>query len=227
MALSTTQERLEKSLFDAIRLTLVAEGYLPDISSIANNPAGQLAWQGLVDGVVSAKGFCVELFGVGSSESKFLKRVPRIVIQKRRFLPSTTIGTPGGYSFSLNEGGTAFNKSYNMNSIIDAYYDILLTSNEAKQDRVLNAVLAETIPSLGYMDFHDKVDNQDRYPIELVGQYEESEHKEGVTTYIASYKIPDLSLAEAQVIGQASPILEITTEYISTALLKTHTLIAP
>jgi hypothetical protein len=45
MALSNIQERVERSIFEKIRLLLVTEGYLPDITNYPENNTGQQQWK--------------------------------------------------------------------------------------------------------------------------------------------------------------------------------------
>lgn len=212
--LNTTQEAVERSLFEALRLVLVEYGYLPDVTSFPYNATGQADYDAAKKAISedSNYGFCIELFGVGSQESKFLKRVPRIVIVKRRLAPSVEIGANSSPYYVLNDEGK-YDKLKGPNTVVDAYYDLIFSNESAKQDRVMNAIMFQALPGLGYIEKWD--DSNTHFFIDWQGQYEQHDHEEGVHNYHVTLRIPDLCLANPVVLGEVAKIQEITLDTLT------------
>ena len=82
--LTDTQERIERSIFERIRMELIDKGYLHDISIAPFNTgdgAAQAAWDAELIVISGAMDFAIELIGAGSYDKADEKKVPRIVIQ--------------------------------------------------------------------------------------------------------------------------------------------------
>lgn len=140
-----TLENIDRSIYNAIRLALVAGGYLADISTYAANPdkeAGLLAYQ-TASGLISP---LIEVFGVGTGASKMEKNVNRIVIERR----SITAGDIGG--------GTAIYKPVLVSNTLDSYdktfypdmtsnisYDIRLITASTQVERIMIGILNKVL----------------------------------------------------------------------------------
>ena len=218
LALSNRQERIERTLFEVIRLLLVDTGYLPDVTTFAHSAAGSDAYQAARKAIHdSSKGFCVDLFGVGSQQSKYLKRVPRIVLVKRRFNPSFEIGLPVNPYFTAVtdiDNITHYTQQRVTNSVIEGFYDIILSANSAASDRIMNVIMANAIPGKGYLQYQDDAD--ERFMIEYQNQSEQHDEEEGVHNYIISYRIPDLFFATPIDMANVAPIECITLNSLTT-----------
>jgi hypothetical protein len=194
MALSRAQERLERSLFEAIRKVLVAEGYLPDITNTARYPepfnnAAQANWEADLNTVAGDKGFAVEAFN--HSQTKGLKKVPRIVIIPRRSMPGD-IGYPmdGMIIQNPNDPLTYVRAEFPYESS-HFNIDIHLVSASAKQDRILNAVLASAFGMKKYVPYYD--DDSDRFLIRQYNYLDLPDPLEGIEEKVYSYEIPDVA----------------------------------
>ena len=96
-ALSNIQEIIERSLFEVIRLELVDKGYLPDIADTGtypDNSTGWAQWEADLAAIIISMGFAIEIFSGGSSESRGVQKIPRIVIDSGNFLPGALGGDP-------------------------------------------------------------------------------------------------------------------------------------
>ena len=140
-----TLENIDRSIYNAIRLALVAVGYLADISTYAANPdkeAGLLAYQ-TANGLISP---LIEIFGEGTGASRMEKNVNRIVIERR----SITAGDIGG--------GTAIYKPVLVSNTLDSYektfypdmtstisYDIRTITSSTQVDRIILGILNKVL----------------------------------------------------------------------------------
>lgn len=209
--LGNAQQRVERSIYERIRLILVEHGYLPDINdaTFPDTVAGKAAWDAAKAQIITNKGFMVELFGVGSNKSKYLKTIPRIVVKKRRFLPSN-IGAKT-ILYEQNETGT-YTKLQNSTNLGEGFYDIHLCSETAEQDRVLTAVIGVAFSTLDYVDYHDKANDNDRFLMDFIGSYDDEDNTEGLQNYVMAYRVPDIAMAPPQEIGKVSKIKQITLD---------------
>ena len=194
MALSNAQERLERSLFEAIRKVLVEEGYLPDITNAARYPepfdgVAQANWQADLKTIEGNKDFAIEAFN--HSQTKGLKKVPRIVIVPRRTMPGD-IGYP--------MDGVIMQNPNDPNSFVRAQLpyesshfniDIHLVSNSAKQDRILNAVLSKALGMKRFIPYYD--DAETRFLVRQYNYLDIPDPMEGIEEKVYSYELPDVA----------------------------------
>jgi len=207
------EERIQRSIYEAIRVELVARGYLPDISDnllYPNTKAGQEAFQQAMSDITDARGFCVELFSTGALKARGLKKVPRIVIQKGRLLPGD-IGSSVGNSYQP-DGAGGFIKVELPPHSTNMFLSIHLVSNEEGQDRVMNNVIGNAISVRRYLPLLDAVEFTDRFLILQVGYNENNDMDEGIMERIYEFSVPDLYITEKKEVGIISAITEITLE---------------
>jgi hypothetical protein len=211
-ALIQVQESIERTIYEKIRLELVSTGYLPDITdnlAYPNNSVGKFEFEKAMGVIQATKGFCIELFGVGSIKSRGLKKVPRIVIKKGRLLPGG-IGSPPGLNYIPNPANENFDGVLLPQRSTDYYIDICLISNEETQDRVMNNVIGNTLTTRTYLALIDNPTQ--RFFIEQIGYNEMADIDEGIMERVYQYQIPDLYLTQATVQATASVIKDITLE---------------
>lgn len=195
MALSKLQERLERSLFRALRLIAVAEGYLPDITNTGlygSHPytaANQLAWDNALIAIAAGpKGFAIEIFN--HSQTKGVKVVPRIAIIPRRTLPGDIGGPMQPYTTNdPNNPASMVNVSLPLESS-NFFYDIHLISNSAAQDRVLHGILKKAFGEKKYLPYYD--DLSELFFIRQTSDFDLPDPSEGIKEQVYTYEIPDL-----------------------------------
>jgi hypothetical protein len=193
--LSILEEEIERSIYTAIRLVLVAEGYLPDITDsvrypINTNPAlANAHWDADLKTITTAKGFAIELFGYGSSDAKGTKRVPRITIESSRVMPSE-IGSPT-YAWLDDAGDNTVKLKQPLPFRASTFgFEIHLVGNSAAQVRVLNAVLGRALGLVKYLPFVSDPTRQ--FFLQQINYYEVPDPQEGIEEKIYSYEAPDL-----------------------------------
>lgn len=213
LPLAEVQEIIERSVFETIRVVLVAEGYLPDITTYL--PQSQInydAYNTAIVAVKTAKGFCIEVFGSGSNQSKYQKKVPRIVIQTRRFLAGE-IGTPPEGFYQLQEDNT-FRQVKTAPTTSVMQIDIRLVSNSQEQDRIMHAVIGKALTTRKYIQRYDIAENVDpnaKFFIAQLSYNDYGEMDEGVMERAYTYQVPDIYQTEWDTLsGPIAPITEIT-----------------
>lgn len=203
LVLSNIQMRVERSIYEAIRVQFVSQGYLPDITTSGRYPAsstGGANWEADLAIVTAAKKFAVEVFGDSSSLQKGLKRVPRIGIIPRRIMPGD-IGKDirGGFAPNpLDPDNTIFIKPTYQSA--NLHIDINVVPETAEQDRLVNAVIASALSTLNYLQFYDNP--TEYFLIRQFNFYDLPDNKNGIAEKVYSYEIPDLYLYE----GLANPV---------------------
>jgi len=203
MALINTQEIVENSIYLALEKVLTREGYLPDMSiydfeNVVNSVAETEYKRYLTDleNIANLKGFAIELFNYDDSQSKGLKKVPRIVIETTGFFPGN-IGKDSTAIYSLNNQNK-FDKKFDSQKTSDIYINIHLLANSAKQIRILHAVCSEAIPRRGYLPRFIDIDTElvltqnGNLLIEYIDYNDSSDASQGVIEKVYRYMIPDV-----------------------------------
>jgi len=187
--LTNVQEIIERSLFEVIRLELVDKLYLPDVSDTGtypDNATGWAKWETDIKTIVGAKGFAIELFSVGNNEAKGMKKVPRIVIESGNFLPGALGGDPQRY---FEDQGDDYKALVTPPQTVDFYINFHLISKDIVQGRILNAILALSIPRRGYIPWYN--DGTKSFFARYLNYYDQGDESLGINEYVYAYEIPD------------------------------------
>jgi hypothetical protein len=196
MPLSNIQERVERSVYEAIRKTLVDSGYLPDISTFPNTEEGQADYDTEMDAVQVAKGFAAEVFGHGSSLSKENKRTPRIAIIPRRIMPGEVGPSIAGQYSPDPSNPDQIRKLKPAIQASNLHLDINIASSSSAQDRVLHSILASALGTWSYVPMYD--DPTDLFFIRQFNFYDLPDDRNGIEEKVYSYEIPELYINEGE-----------------------------
>lgn len=210
IAISTLQEDLERSLFETIRLELVDKGYLPDITDTVRytqDSSGWANWKTDLETIKNDKGFFIEIYGTGTGESKGIKSTPRIVIESDNFLPGA-LGGDSTKSFVWNETNNNYDTYITPPQSVDFYINFRLVSNSIKQLRILNSLLAITVPRRAYIKYYN--DSSKSFFIRYLNYYEEDQEEAGILEHVYAYEIPDCWDREDESLDSTPSINEIT-----------------
>lgn len=210
MPINDVQDRVEKSVFEAIRLKLVAEGYLPDIASGAfpNTPQGDVAYEAAMSAIAQAQGFAAEVYGHSSALAKGNKRTPRISIITRRIMPGDIgMNIRGGFSPDPLDPDTTQKLKPSLQSA-NLHLDINVVPGRAIEDRALHAILAEALSTWSYIPLYD--DPTESFFIRQFNFYDLPDNRNGIEEKVYSYEVPDLYLYEGIVTRAIPPISQIT-----------------
>lgn len=195
---SNIQQLVERSLFEALRKQCVEFGYLPDVSLFQNSPSEYQRFQTALTDIQTQKGFAIEVFGVGSSQAKQLKKVPRIVILPHNVLPGSLGGAPDIF-YSIDQGNSErYEARVTPPQTMDYSYAIHLIWNTAEQLRVLTSILGLSVPKRGYVPIYNNVN--ERFFVHNIGHNQYSETMEGIHDNAYIFEITDLFDTDDRVI---------------------------
>lgn len=202
MILPNTQELIERSIYHNLRYTTVAAGYIPDITNYdIENPdinvaiAENTRFETDLKAIVTDKGFAIELFSNGPSQQRGELKVPRIVLETESFLPGE-IGLDTTKNYSKNQDGTftAYDNTW-LTQTSDFYFQLRLLSNSAKQQRILNGIMLQTLPRKGYMRWvgDTELRTTGNLFINFVSHAEFNHTEEGIIEKVYRYEIKDVN----------------------------------
>lgn len=204
-ALSTVQELIENSLFEAIRLELVDKGYLPDITTYTNDAAGQIEWETDLKAIADA-GTAIEIISERANDKLDVKKTPRIIISSGSFLPGAIGGDPTKKFVDMGDTFSAFTTPH---QTTDFYINFHLISSKTMDERILNAILALSIPKRGYVPFWS--DATSSFFVKYLNYHEGRDDVDGVIEKVYSYEIQDAwDREDIEVMTNIAKMTEIT-----------------
>lgn len=130
---------LDRTVYELIRLKLVASDLLPDITLYAT----AVAYESAKIAHVAAGKKLVEVFGVGSSEARDKKASHRIVVDRK----ATSTGTLGGGTpyyvpIAVAEGeDPRFQKKIRPEMSSNVNYEVRLITNSTEMDRLCSQLI--------------------------------------------------------------------------------------
>lgn len=209
MAVSNAQQRVERSIYEALRAVLVAEGYWPDVTQFAYTTAGQVALNAAVDGIIANKGFAIELFTASSITSRGKKRVPRIVISDLEYFPGD-VGMPISGNYTGSGGGYTRDRIQQTTS--RAMFDITIVSEKISQDRICQAIVSQAFSRRTYIEYYDQPGEY--FLIMNTGlPFKTMDGDQGVINKIYRYEIPDILESSNVIIdNDIAKIIEISLD---------------
>lgn len=216
--LSNIQERVENTVIEHLRLELVAQGYIPDIQDyLPQSQANINAYKAEEAAIITTKGFSIGLFNHSSSDKKYSKSVPRIVLMPRKFNQGD-VGNSPYPAFVENEDGL-YDGYFQAPTSSDYWFDLMLATNSAAQDRILHSIIRAVFAKRKYIDLLYGTENP--VPKVLIEHLDEAyapDDVEGVINRLHSYRIIDLYETEAQLANlTVGKMAEIEVVHILTA----------
>ena len=207
--LSNIWEVVDRSVYEKIRLLLVAAGYLPDITQFADTDAGVALYNTAMANIKTSKGFAIELFGQGSNLHKYEKKVPRIVYNARRIFPGDIGGNP---EHQYTKAGAVYNKTAVPPTSSALQFDIFLVYETAKQERVLNSILQGTLKSRTYVKHYNNPNEE--FLVVNLSYRDNPDTAFGICEKVLTYQAYDLWDTTDEVIDTAAPLesVELETE---------------
>lgn len=212
--INNVQERVERSLFEAIREKLVNHGYLPEVSAYSADQVGNddyiAAKKAIVTNTDATKPDSIDVFGHGSELSKGIEATPRIVCVTRRIMPGD-IGKKIDHEYWLDPlDPDSVIKTIPPYKSTNLHIDIEVVSRTARQDRIMNAILAEAIGgAMGYVNVYDTT-TKEKFFIRQFNFYDVPDTENGIIKKVYSYEIPDLYLTDGMTQANYPLIEQIT-----------------
>lgn len=201
------QEVLERSIYKALREKAVSLGYAVSEDTLTPDATGKAAYQLAINNIVVAKGFAIEVYGVGSSLSKGEKQVPRIVIQPGKFIEGDIGGlitpqiipSPDSLFTNIEVTGPGISSNFTL--------DIHLISSSATQNRILHNIFNSTI---GLRKFLKTYNTQENFFVKQVGNFDVYDNQEGLIEKVYTISAPDIFIETDGIPTTFVPINEIT-----------------
>jgi hypothetical protein len=217
MALPTIIEEVERSIYEAIRLIAVAEGYTPDIMGFSNNPLDYAQYQAQLASIKNNVGFAIELFNNSQPEQKGEITTSRISLAHGSTLMGE-IGLPvqKDYRDYGNQSGLVVGTT-----LTNHYeYDVYITARNLKEFRICQGIVLSALPSRSWLKFYTPQIGDKFLNIMSTGWESPSELR-GVKEFIYTYEIPDLLLSPYIEVEILPNILQIDAQ-LQTYLGITH-----
>lgn len=189
-------EEIDRTVFELIRLESVRLGFLPDILLFTNDPEGY----NKAKLQIQKDKYLIEVFGVGSSESRDEKIHTKIVID-RTGNPFGSIGSFGVTGFEKDDKGK-FKKFKYPSMTMDLHYDVRIITNSTAKERVCQMLL---LRCLGVNKFIESIETKDTYHIIRDGFFNLSAAR--LLEYSLKYIIKDIYLEECEILGEGIPQL--------------------
>lgn len=204
--LSNIQQRIEDSIFHWIRKKIVEEGYLPDILAYPNTPTGTQAYFQAISAIAASnKGFAIEIFNTGSTQSNSLKKVPRIVLRHKLNLPGSVGAPEGAIYYIATPDGSAYNRVRFPSRTSDLFYDIHLVANTGNQSSVLHAIIETCLRGARYIPFYDNP--QERFYLINMSHRDSLNTIEGLIENVYTIRINDVYLIEPQIYTKPDEVI--------------------
>lgn len=138
----TSLQTIDRTLFELLRLVAVQGGYLPNFRGMAGNTleekqANYETAKGQMTGPI------VEVFSIGSAESKRAETTHRIVLNRKAIQPGT-IGAKSVTKYSKNQNGT-FKKTQYPERTSTIPYEIRIITNKTEVERNLSTGILNSL----------------------------------------------------------------------------------
>lgn len=148
--LNDIQALVERSIEKRFYNLLLQEGYTPDRTVYANDPAGYMNQKAVIR---ADKGFSIDLYGPGNAHDRGNLNVPRIVITGKGFFGGS-VGNDPDYHHTYNVDTDSYDKVLGASTSSNYKFEVNITSNKVKHDRVLESVRQLALPNRSYIPFH-------------------------------------------------------------------------
>lgn len=208
--LSEVQELVELTIFHALRAVVVDNGYCPNIMAYPNDATGSdLYWRDF-EAITTSKGFSVEVFNNSNPEKKGIKKLPRMVIISESMMPGEIGGD--GSRFYTPTVANQFQVLSRPPQVMDFNFKVHVLADTAKQARICAGMLANSIPTRGYIPIIQPFSNFTACNlfIEQTAMMPLTMPGDGVLEYAYSYVVKDLWLEEySKLLGTVVALQEI------------------
>lgn len=224
MALNNLEERVQRSIFEHIRLIILAEGYIPDITNLLRypvelynpnvyTPEALANWEDDIKTIKDAMGFAIEIFGDSSQWEKGEKNYPRISIESTRTVPGELgAALSTGYEQDPDDS-TKLNKVITDWNAVHLQFDVTLTAKTAKEKRILNAILSKALGVVRHIPFFD---SDEIFFVRQYGFFNIYAEDKGLSEKIYSFEVTDLFLTAEFDDAKVTKINQIDIDLIPT-----------
>jgi hypothetical protein len=212
--LSNIEEYLERTVFHTIRQEIIDKGYLPNILQYPQTAIGYNAYNAAVTAITnSSKKFAIEIFNSASPEARGTKKVPRIVIDSQGFIPGELGGDLSRFYYFDTINNVYYGK-IRPTQTSNFQFNIRLIALTIEQIRVMNAIVALSLPRRGYIPLYNFTPTQKVFT-RYIGNVQVLGEQEGIIEQIYKYEIPDVwEIEDTTIPHNIAPIGQITLQMI-------------
>lgn len=179
-----------------------------------DDDAGVAAFSVAMQAVISAKGFVIEVFGVGSSRAKYQKKVPRIVLIPNQSLPGALGGNGDPVYTPVGDdplAPTSYTKHVTPPQTVDFTHDVHIVVSTAEQARVCHGIVAAALPKRGYIQLYNDPDT--RFFVEAFSYRNIPNPGDNIMEDVYMYKSSDMYETSNDVSPESIiPITQITAD---------------
>ena len=145
MAFTVSREEIERTIFEFIRLRLVAMGFLADVAAYQpSNPANKAAYEAALQAIRTGGDEVIDLYGVGSNEKRGEKRVNKLFINLRQSNPGSV--SVWGESLDPNSGNpNVYERRFFSSSTSDLILDVRSVCDKTEYDRICTQAVMQGI----------------------------------------------------------------------------------
>lgn len=190
---------IERSIYRLLVDQVVLEGFGVDPQTYTNDALGTTQKTSDMAAITATKGFCVEIFGVGTSQNRDIKKTPRISIDSKSY----SLGVIGNETTSyVPISAGMFNLESQAQNSMDLQVDIVMESSNVEQDRVIQALVAQALPGRKFLKIYNSVDT---FLCMFITSHTWNNTIEGIIGKVHTYEIPDLWISESTVLTYNIP----------------------
>lgn len=147
-------EQVDRTLFEYLRLGVVAAGFLPDVTAYGTAALYTAAKDTLRASLADKQ--LIEIFGVGASESRDEQSSSKIFINRTGFVKGGTGGFPATQYETIVTGSgpsavTSFNKYMLPAASKNVRYEVRYITNSVKFDRIIMQLIEDIFGDRGYL----------------------------------------------------------------------------
>ena len=201
--------RVRRAIFHALRGELVKRNLLPDITLFPQTVQGVKDYNAAIATIAAAQGYAIEIFNQSSQDKRYMRKVPRMVLTFRRFIPGDLGGDVAPYYVS--KSGDPLDPQGYTKEVLPGQsshwqFDLNLVVNQAVQEDIMNNVVATVIAGRGYIPFFDTP--EEKIFIRQIGYFENPDPEQGVNERVYQFEIPDIFLMDATILDPNVPAIK-------------------
>jgi hypothetical protein len=192
--------RVQRSIYDLVRLQLVQAGLTPDVTAFEDTAASYQAYLQALKDIKVLKGYAVELFGQSPQLDKGLEKVPRISLSFATLQDGDWGMDPWPI---ITDPATGFSQSVISPLIsMEMVATCHIITNKTSHERYLENLAFLAIPPRGFVKFYD---NDEKFLVQFASRNNYENSGIGVRESHITFSIPDILITEAQLFGNPNP----------------------
>jgi len=205
-------EATDRGITELLRMAVVKKGFLPDVTLYPDADAWMAAKNVLQNSLVDKT--LIEVFGVGTAQSRQEKTACKITVDRRALVPVTEGVFTNAIIYQWDKELKKFRKYKGFGAYYDIDYEIRTVSNTTKFDRITAQIILSTIPHKMFVQyFGDGFTKDDVFLLEFLGSNDLLPDEQWLER-LYRYRARRIPLDEVTEIGEVPPLLEVKVDVI-------------